>query len=147
MTEITVKEILYNSNEYNKSLVLRNDVLRKPMGMDLFKEDLHIDENSYHIGAFTTSDELIGILVLTKVNNLQIKMRQVAVNSAFRGQKVGKRLGEYAQEFALNKGYNEMTVHARESAVPFYEKLGFTKISDAFIKVTLPHYKMIKKLK
>jgi predicted GNAT family N-acyltransferase len=37
-------------------------------------------------------------------------------------------------------------MHARKTAMGFYEKLGYEKIGDEFTEVTIPHYKMEKRL-
>jgi predicted GNAT family N-acyltransferase len=39
-----------------------------------------------------------------------------------------------------------MVMHARKSALGFYEKLGYTPEGDEFEEVTIPHYLMRKKL-
>ena len=38
-----------------------------------------------------------------------------------------------------------MVLHARESAVPFYEKLGYSLGGDRFQEATLPHWAMNKR--
>ena len=42
--------------------------------------------------------------------------------------------------------YNSLECNARESAIPFYESLGYQKIGNQFFEVKIPHYKMIKSL-
>jgi predicted GNAT family N-acyltransferase len=39
-----------------------------------------------------------------------------------------------------------MVLHAREEAVPFYERLGYEKHGESFIAVTIPHFFMHKRL-
>jgi predicted GNAT family N-acyltransferase len=39
-----------------------------------------------------------------------------------------------------------MTMHARETAVEFYEKYGYEKVGEQFIEVTVPHWEMVKRL-
>jgi predicted GNAT family N-acyltransferase len=39
-----------------------------------------------------------------------------------------------------------MVLHARETAVPFYEAMAYTKIGDRFTEVTIPHWSMVKVL-
>lgn len=42
------------------------------------------------------------------------------------------------------RGYYRFTLNARASAVEFYKKLGYAVTGEAFIEVTLPHFKMEK---
>jgi predicted GNAT family N-acyltransferase len=39
-----------------------------------------------------------------------------------------------------------MVLHARETAVPFYLKLGYEVVGGQFEEVGIPHFKMEKKL-
>ena len=73
-------------------------------------------------------------------------MRQVAVHESCQRKGVGKLLVADSEAFARQKGYAKMTMHARDTAVPFYEKLGYKKKGRAFQEVTIKHYKMEKKM-
>jgi predicted GNAT family N-acyltransferase len=56
-------------------------------------------------------------------------------------------LVDYAERFARARGWRRITMHARESTVPFYERLGYRKLGERFIEVTIPHFIMEKALK
>jgi predicted GNAT family N-acyltransferase len=47
-------------------------------------------------------------------------------------------------EILKQKGIQKIYCHARASAVPFYENLGFQTVSDQFLEVNIPHFKMQK---
>jgi len=143
--EIHIRKIKYQTPDYNKELILRDQVLRKPLGMSLFDENLVGEINDYHIGAFI-HDKLVGILILTPLNADTVKMRQVAVDETFQSQKVGSRLVHFAEQFSKNKEYSMIVLNARKSAIPFYLKLGYEKISDEFLEINIPHYKMSKSI-
>ena len=40
-----------------------------------------------------------------------------------------------------------MTLHARQVAVPFYERLGYSIVGEPFEEVSIPHFKMEKGLR
>lgn len=73
-------------------------------------------------------------------------MRQVAVVRELRGQGIGKALVAYAEALARKLGYRRMILHARETAVGFYEKLGYSRVGDRFEEVTIAHWTMEKHL-
>ena len=52
----------------------------------------------------------------------------------------------FAEVLAKDKGYRCMTMHARDSAIGFYEKFGYTIKGSQFREVNLPHHIMEKKL-
>nr|MBP8249907.1 GNAT family N-acetyltransferase [Chitinophagales bacterium] len=45
------------------------------------------------------------------------------------------------------KGFTLMYCHARDTAIPFYEKLGYSRVGEEFEEVTIPHWEMGKSLK
>lgn len=138
-----IKEIKYGSEEYTAELKLRDEVLRKPLGMSLYIENLEGEKQDTHIGAFINNN-LVGVLILTKLSSEDIKMRQFAVAEAFRTQKIGTEMVYFAEEYLINNGYTTIVLNARKSAAGFYEKLGYEKISAEFLEINIPHYKMRK---
>jgi len=144
--EMEVREIGYNTEEYLSELALRDAVLRKPLGLSLFDENLKQEEQDVHIGAFL-HNKIIGILVLTRLNANEIKMRQVAVAEDYRNKKIGREMVIYSEEYSKNIGYTTILLNARKSAVGFYEKLGYKTISNEFLEINIPHYKMRKYIK
>jgi predicted GNAT family N-acyltransferase len=44
------------------------------------------------------------------------------------------------------RGFTSLSMHARSSAVGFYEKLGFRVVGGEFVEVTIPHRVMVKAL-
>ncbi len=144
-TEITFCEIKYNTEEYLKELKVRDEVLRKPLGLSLYDENLEGDKNDIHIAAFI-NEELAGILLLKPISNSELKMRQVAVPEKYQSKKIGSKLVLFAEEKAKNSGYNKILLHARKTAVEFYQKLGYQKFEAEFYEVGIPHYKMMKEL-
>ena len=144
-TELQIREIKYQTPDYDQALKLRDQVLRKPLGMSLFDEKMDAEINDYHIGAFTL-DKLVGTLILTPLSEDSVKMRQVAVDETLQSQKVGSILVHFAEQFSRKKGYSTIILNARKTAVEFYEKLGYLKISDEFLEINIPHYKMNKSI-
>ena len=143
--KVQIKEFGFNSDEYRNELELRDKVLRKPLGMNLYDENLEADKNDVHIGAFINK-RMVGVLILTGLNSNDIKMRQVAVDDVFRAMKIGTEMVRFAEEYSKKKGYSTMLLNARKTAVAFYEKLGYKKMSGEFLEINIPHYKMSKNL-
>jgi N-acetylglutamate synthase-like GNAT family acetyltransferase len=143
--EVEIRLISPGSDDYRSELELRNKILRIPLGLDVYKDDLTKEHLDKHLGAFITG-RLVGVLVLTKLSNEDVKMRQVAVENDLQGKGIGRKLVEYSEQLARELGYSRIVMNARLEAVPFYEKLGYDKISGMFIEVTIPHYKLSKQI-
>ena len=70
----------------------------------------------------------------------------MAVHQSMQRNGVGAALMNFAEHMAKDHGFKFMMMHARASAVGFYEKLGYKIDSDLFEEVTIPHYEMKKTL-
>lgn len=143
--EYVLHEIQFNTDSYKKAVQLRQDVLRSPLGLRFQTRELAEEKDQIHIGLFQ-NHQLIGCLSLVRISVTELKMRQVAVDPSYQGQGVGRKLVEFAEQKARNMGFTNMTLHAREAAVPFYLKLNYSVVGEPFTEVTLPHRKMIKLL-
>lgn len=139
-----IRLIKAGTDEYQAELKLRDEVLRKPLGLTI-DDGLTDESNEHHLGCFF-DEELVGVLILTELNRLEVKMRQVAVAEAWRGIGIGTRLVKYAEEYGQSLGYRRIRLHSRKTAVGFYEKLGYRKVGNEFIEVGIPHYEMVKVL-
>ena len=120
--------------------------MRRPLGLDFTPEQLAAEYADIHLAAFADVGRLIGYLCLTPLNKEEVKMRQVAVAPEWQGKGVGKKLVAASEEMAKHLNFKKMTLHARETAVPFYLRLGYQTVGEQFEEVTIPHFKMEKKL-
>lgn len=141
-----VLQIEFATPEYDEAVRLRYEVLRRPLGLDFEPEQLAGEYADIHLLAYTASGHLAGCLVLTPLDADTIKMRQVAVAPELQGRGVGKLLVEASEARAKSAGYRRMSMHARETAVPFYLRLGYATVGERFEEVTIPHFKMEKAL-
>ena len=138
--------IEFATPQFDLALDLRDRVLRKPLNMEFFPEDIATEYDSMHLACFNESNRLLGIMVLKPLEEKVVKMRQVAVDPSMQGQGVGTFLAKSAELLAKNKGYHKFVLHARESAVSFYKRMNYSIIGDQFEEVGILHYKMEKKL-
>lgn len=143
---MTIFPIEFGTPEYDEAVRLRYQILREPLCLDYTPEQLAVEWNQHHIAAYGASGGLLGYMNLTPVDGTEVKMRQVAVAQTVQNQGVGRALVAYAEVFARRQGFEKMTLHARETAVPFYLKLGYAVVGERFEEVTLPHFKMEKRL-
>lgn len=134
-----------NTEEYNQMLQLRHQELRLPLGLDLFVEDLSDEENQLvFVGEF--EDEIVVCLLLKIINERELKLRQMATAKRMQGKGLGRELVQYAEQWALNNNYHLISLHAREYAMPFYQKMDYVVLGNIFEEVGIPHYKMTKVL-
>jgi ribosomal protein S18 acetylase RimI-like enzyme len=142
----TIREVNYGSPEHAATIELRDKVLRKPLGLSFPPEELEGERDFHHLGCYRGT-KLAGCLVLRPLADGDIQMKQVAVVPDLQRQGVGREMVEFSEKLAATLGYRRMTMHARETAVEFYEKYGYAKVGERFIEVTVPHWEMVKKLR
>ena len=124
---------------------LRNEILRKPLGLTLDEDELEKEKEDILMGAFE-DDRLLGCCLLTRMDASTIRLRQMAVPNNMQGKGVGRALMIFAENIARDLGYRKLCMHARTTATGFYQKLGYTISGPVFTEVTIPHYIMEKSL-
>ncbi len=139
-------EIQFGTPAFDESIALRDKILRQPLGLSFKESDIEQEYAQVHLAGYSPSGEMVAILVLMPNEDGVAKMRQVAIDDACQGMGIGKALVEFSEIWAKENGVKTITMSARETAVPFYQKLGYTKTGRRFKEVTIPHYKMHKDL-
>jgi predicted GNAT family N-acyltransferase len=142
---MALKIIDHGSNEYWQMVKLRDDILRKPLGLGFNQQELESEKNNMLIGAFE-DDEMLGCCMLVEENPETVRLRQMAVLNDLQGKGIGRALMNFAENLARDRGYKTLSMHARKNALGFYEKMGYKVASDEFTEITIPHYVMEKKL-
>ena len=137
--------IIYGTPEYEMVLRLRDEQLRRPLGLTLYDSDLSADRTDIHLCA-RLDREIVGSLILSKLDDSTFKIRQVAVREDLRGLGIGRRLLRFGERVARKNGAHTLVLHGRKTAIGFYEKLGYTAIGGEFYEVGLSHRKMVKEL-
>lgn len=140
-------DIDYGSSRYDELVELRYKVLLEPLGLKFL--DLHREREAgyLHIGCVESlDDKLVGGLMLIPLNNEEIRLMQVAVDSKYQREGVGHAMVEYAEKRAREAGYSTIIMHAMLSVVHFYEKMGYHQEGDIFEENGITFAKMVKAL-
>ncbi|PZP50133.1 MAG: GNAT family N-acetyltransferase [Pseudopedobacter saltans] len=143
MTQIRL--ISYNSPEYQQQVNLRYEVLRAPLGLQFSPEYLAKDAADLMFGFFQDG-QLLACCQLTDIGNHVFQLRQMAVSPKMQGQNLGRKIVLFVEDYIRKIGGVTITLHAREVARGFYEKLGYAIVGDPFEEVGIPHYNMNKSL-
>ena len=142
---MTLCEFALNSAEYAQALHLCEAVLRKPLGLTLTAQELADEPSYFHLGGFH-GEQLVAVLLLRPLDAQTVKMRQVAVHPEAQMRGLGSQLVAFAERFAKERGFKKIVAHARESAVAFYCKIGYSTVGEDFLETTISHRLVIKEL-
>lgn len=138
--------IPFGTPAFDENIRLRHDILRAPLGISFEAQDIAEEWTSTHLGCYDESGTLMGSLIMKPLSSEEVKMRQVAVAEKHQNKGVGQKMVAASEVWAKVNGFAEITLHAREVAAPFYDKLNYERIGERFEEVNIPHFKMRKKL-
>jgi predicted N-acetyltransferase YhbS len=143
--DIIISQINSSSPQFQQVWDLREEVLRKPLGRSLKDDDLSRD----YVDAIFVAEydgRVIGCVFMHHLDAEQLQLRAMAVYNEWQGKGVGRMLVQAGEQFAKEKNYSKILLHARKVALGFYAGMGYSITSDEFIEVGIPHYMMEKEL-
>jgi predicted GNAT family N-acyltransferase len=143
---MALKQIDHGTNEYLQMVNLRDNVLRRPLGLTFSHDELANEKDEILI-ACMDDGEMLGCCMLVKVDKETVRLRQMAVAPNLHGKGIGASIINFAENIAIDKGFKTMTMHARDTAIGFYGKFGYAIKGHQFVEVNVPHHVMEKKLK
>jgi predicted GNAT family N-acyltransferase len=138
--------ISHGSLEYEAECALRHEVLRQPLGLSLYDEDLDAEKPYRHFGLLDEADELVACVQVVHISPTAAKLRQMAVTPQRQGQGLGRHMILAVEAVLRADDVQRMTLHARVAVLGFYHRLGYVAEGDEFVEVGIPHRKMSKVL-
>ncbi|MGB7347958.1 MAG: GNAT family N-acetyltransferase [Pirellulaceae bacterium] len=138
-------EMQWQSELYDQEIRLRDEILRKPLGLDFSPEQLAAEKDELRFGVID-AERLIAIVLAKPLSESVVKLRQMAVAADRQGQGVGRFLIENVEQTLAEKGFRQVELHAREVAKGFYDSMGYVTQGERFVEVGIPHFKMAKRL-
>jgi ribosomal protein S18 acetylase RimI-like enzyme len=142
---MALKIIDHGTPEYKQMVKLREDILRRPLGLAFSPAELEKEKDNLLMAAFE-DDQILGCCMLVEDGPQTVRLRQMAVLDDLQGKGIGKALMTFAENLARDRGYKTITMHARKNSVGFYEKMGYKRRGQEFEEITIPHYVMEKQL-
>jgi N-acetylglutamate synthase-like GNAT family acetyltransferase len=124
----------------------RWELLRKPWNQPVGSERDEIEDSSIH-RMVVSNNNAIAVGRLHYIASTTAQIRYLAVKKTYQRQGVGKAIYSCLEEEARNNQVKLIILHARENAVSFYEKLGFTVVKKTYLLFNeIQHYEMHKHL-
>jgi ribosomal protein S18 acetylase RimI-like enzyme len=102
------------------------------------------DKEALHFGVIINNQ--IVCVASIYINTKSARLRKFATLSQFQGQGIGSFMLNYLVTKLKKDGVDYLWFDARESAVGFYNRLGFGTKGELFYKNEVPYYKMVAHL-
>ena len=133
--------------QFEKIYLLRYAVLRQPWNQPRGSERDTTEDSAIHAMIENESGECIATGRLQYNSADEGQIRYMAVDERYRGQKLGQMILEYLVTRAKADGCPRIVLQARENAVEFYQRMGYTKEDKTFLLFdAIQHYRMTKSL-
>jgi len=110
--------------------------------------EIEIDEHensSTHFVLYDNKDQPAGAGRFRIVNG-KGKVERICVLPDYRGMGAGIEIMQKIEEYAKGLPIDELVLSSQSYAIPFYERLGYTTISEEFLDAGIPHRTMKKTL-
>ena len=133
-------------SEWETYFNFRWEKLRKPLGMpkDTLKDDK--EQDSCHLIALDSDEEVVGTGRLHFNSKQEGQIRYMAVNESIQRKGLGSSIVLELEMIAKKKGAKKMVLNARENALNFYLSLGYKEIEPYESDTGIPHTTMSKEL-
>ena len=130
--------------EWEHYYAMRYDVLRKPLNQPIGSERNDGDLTGIHFALYEDG-MLRAIARLDRVDETTAQTRFVAVDPVAQGKGFGKLIMDAVEAKSIARGDKKMILHARDYALQFYLRLGYTEIEKSYkLFDVLQHYLMEK---
>lgn len=113
-----------SAQELQEYYQFRWKMLRQPWEQPLGSEQDDLEQQAIH-RMIVIDEKVVAIGRLHKSDQTNGQIRYMAVNDDIQGQGLGKKIVNTLEQVASQLGVTTITLKARESAISFYEKLGY----------------------
>ena len=145
MSRVTFGTAECGSGDYRAILRIREEIMRKPIGLSLSAQDTADDAASAHVW-LKVGGVITGTAKLVPLDDNTLKLRMMAVLPWARGTGIGRLVARFCEGYAAGRGYTRIVLDARLTVEGFYQKLGYEALGDIFEQVGIPHVFMSKDL-
>ena len=136
------------SEEFKSYYQFRWNELRRPLGQPLGFEKDDLENISFHL-MLVSNNDILGVgRIHFIVNNLikKAQIRYMAIDQKIQKRGYGSLLLKELENIAIKNNVSDIFLHARESAIPFYIRNGYSKIKESHLLLnTIQHWYMEKK--
>lgn len=126
---------------------LRYEILRAPWQQPRGSERAPDDDTAVHALLLDDAGQAAGVCRLHLETPQEGQLRFMAIREDLQGKGMGRLLMEYLEAKARELGCSFITLQAREKAVSFYERHGYTLVKKTHLLFdSVQHYQMRKDL-
>lgn len=135
------------SEQFDRYYQLRWRVLRQPWQQAKGSEQDELESQSFHRMIVDEHDQVIAVGRLHGVDQFTAQVRYMAVAPEYQGQGLGEKILSALEKVAVEVGFREIQLNAREQALAFYQRLNYQNLGQSHLLYgSIQHYQMSKAL-
>ncbi|WDD98415.1 bifunctional GNAT family N-acetyltransferase/hotdog fold thioesterase [Thalassomonas actiniarum] len=136
-----------SEEEFQAYYFLRWQMLRKPWQQEQGSEKDEFEQQAIHRMCLDEDGNVVAVGRLHRSGQFSAEIRFMAVAEGQQGKGLGKQIIQELEQEARKLGITEISLNARENAVPFYTRLGYQNLGFShWLFDTIRHDKMVKSL-
>lgn len=133
------------TEQWQQYYQLRWQVLRAPWQQPKGSEQDELEPQAVHRMIKNAQGEVIGVARLHFNQPEQAQVRYMAISEQYRGLQLGGHLLFALEQVAWQQNANEVTLFARETALAFYQRYGYSVVKKAHCAFgQIQHWQMRK---
>ena len=132
-----------DSPEYLDALKVRHEVFVVEQGVSIEEEIDELENETDHLVIYENSEPIAAARIYDLGSNTY-KAHRVCVLKDARGKGYGVEIMHQIELRAQKLGARRITLGAQNTAIPFYEKLGYQTEGEEFLDAGIPHHTMTK---
>ena len=143
---VQIVRIEVGSDHHDAEMDLRYRVLRAPLGMGRETVRFSFEDDAWHYVALDADGRVIGCVLFHQDAPDGGRLFQMAVDPDLQTSGVGRALVRHLEAAVAGAGLRHIHLHARDTAMGFYERLGYHVTGEPFIEVGIGHHMMARTL-
>ena len=134
--------------DFEKYYNFRWQMLRAHWQQPPGSEQDDLEHESVHVMAVDDDNSVIAIGRIHFLNDSSAQIRYMAVADDRQKQGLGQQILLTLEQYGINNKCKYIRLHARESAIGFYQKQGYQIVEKSHLLFsTIQHYEMLKTLR
>lgn len=137
-----------NNEMLERCLKIRNSVFIVEKGVP---EEIEIDEYdsinemcAHFLVRYQNADA--GTVRCLNISDDTLKIQRFCILKEYRKSGLGRKVIEYIENEYKKQGFETVEMDAKYEAFRFYEKCGYSRVSDVFMEANVKHVKMMKNI-
>lgn len=137
MSLYTVEEVEFGTKNYKKTVLLRDKVMRKPLGLSIKNDDLTNEKQATILAVFD-ADTLLGTGIFTYKENETAKVCFLCVDTNLQKGGIGRMILEDIERRSLQHRIKKIYLESRVTAKDFYKNQGYREYGDIYLMKEAP---------